>query len=164
MITCTPTYGDGWDFIVPEGATEAWDFATIPDWQVKAGDLAADNQLHSAVVIQFFTEKRAPRDSPFLDNPEDRRGWWGDVYSPFPVGSLLWTLYRQPLTDQVIELAGAYAREALQPLVDQGAAARQDCVVTANKTQGAMFLNPLLYGRDGRIIYNREFRRYWVSA
>ena len=164
MITCTPTYGDGWDFIAPTDATDVWDFSNLPDWQVKAGDLAADKQLHSAVIIQLFTEGRAPRDCPFLDNPEDRRGWWGDAYSPFPIGSLLWTLYRQSLTDRVIEAASTYARDAMQRLVDQGAAARQECAVTANKQQGAMFIQPMLYGRDGRIIYSREFRRYWVST
>ncbi|KIP14293.1 phage GP46 family protein [Burkholderia sp. MSHR3999] len=162
MIQCTPTYGDGWDFVVMPDPSGANDFTNIPDWQVKNGDLAADNQLHSAVIIQLFTEARAPADCPFLDNPEDRRGWWGDVYSPFPVGSLLWVLYRQALTDKVIEHARSYASDAMQRLVDQGAAARQECIITADKPQGAMFINPVLYGRDGRIIYNRAYRRYWT--
>ncbi|SDR52946.1 Phage protein GP46 [Paraburkholderia tuberum] len=157
-----PSYGDGWDFFDPIADVDV--FQVPPDWQTADGDLAAQNQLHSAVIIQIFTEARAPADSPFIDNPEDRRGWWGDAYSPFPVGSLLWTLYRQPLTDSVIEHARSYTRDAIQRLVDQGAAARQECAVVADKPRATMTITPQLFGRDGSIIYSRQFRRYWVQT
>ncbi|HHH0268540.1 TPA: phage GP46 family protein, partial [Yersinia enterocolitica] len=58
---------------------------------------------------------------------DDRRGWWGDTGSEYPIGSRLWLLRREKLTTKVALKAEDYANEALAWLVDDG-------VVTAIST------------------------------
>lgn len=47
-------------------------------------------------------------------------GWWADSYNDDepPIGSKLWLLSREVLTDSTLKLAREYAEDALQWLVD----------------------------------------------
>lgn len=96
-----------------------------------AGLQSAD-PLVRAVIISLFTWRRA---NPDDDLPgSERMGWWGDTYaSPAGdrIGSRLWLLARAKLTAQAITQAEAYAREALQWLLDDGVATSVD--VTAER-------------------------------
>lgn len=171
MATCCPTQTSyGWDWIPTEPPGDVscaggvlneqpW----VADWGVDSeGALAEDNQLHSAVVIQLFTDKRIPNDqNERITDEFNRGGWWGDYYGPFEIGSHLWTLKRAALTDQTIEDAERYAREALQPIVDQGGAAKLSVSVEANKTTGHMAINIGLFSRDGSRVYSGQFSRLW---
>ena len=50
-------------------------------------------------------------------------GWWGDSYAPTSqtlLGSRLWLLRREKLTQVTIARAVEYCREALQWLLDDG--------------------------------------------
>ena len=132
----------------------------IAEWKTINGDLAEQNQLHSAVLIQLFTNKRIPDDVEPVSDFNDRGGWWGDYFAPFETGSLLWTLYRSVLKDETVALAEQYAREALQELVNQGAAARVE--VTSQVVEGAVILSATLYGQDGLVTYKQEFERFWL--
>ncbi|MGH1542357.1 MAG: phage GP46 family protein [Arenicella sp.] len=163
MTQCDTHKNDGWDWIVTPQQEQFIELTNIADWQIKDGDLVNDNQLHSAVIIQLFTDKRIADDN-VIDLPlgtDDKRGWWGDFFSEFPIGSLLWTLYRQYLTDEIIEDAERHVRDALKPLIDQGAAARADVLIEVNKQSGYMGIHPILYARNGEEIYKQEYRRFW---
>lgn len=77
--------------------------------------------LARAVVISLFTWRRA-LDSDAVDDA-DLQGWWGDSFPSTAddrIGSRLWLLRRRALTEQSRLDAIAYAREALQWLVDDG--------------------------------------------
>ena len=172
MSTCCPTQTSyGWDWIptTPPASPDCNSSGTVSDqpwvadWEIDtAGALAEDNQLHSAVIIQLFTEKRVPSDqNEYITEQFNRGGWWGDYYAPFEIGSHLWTLRRAPLTDATLADAERFTREALQPLVDQGAAARLDVSINANKTPGHMTIVINLYGRDGDKVYSGQFARLW---
>jgi phage gp46-like protein len=163
MSNCDPNINDGWDWIAIPSDEQFIELTNIADWQIKDGDLVNDNQLHSAVIIQIFTDKRIADDN-IIDLPlgvDDKRGWWGDFFSPFEIGSLLWTLYRQYLTDEVIENAQRYVQDALRPLIKQGAAAKSSVFIEANKTLGYMSICPVLYAQNGEETYRQEFRRFW---
>lgn len=78
------------------------------------GTLEFDEGLETAVVISLFTDRRAePGD---IENPEERRGWWGDTFPSVPedkIGSRLWLLGRAKTTEETLELAKLYDEEAL---------------------------------------------------
>ncbi|WP_449102180.1 phage GP46 family protein [Pseudomonas extremaustralis] len=77
--------------------------------------------LIRAVTISLYTWRRAETDDPVDD--DERFGWWGDSYPPITddrIGSRLWLLRRVKLTPQTQRDAEAYAREALQWLLDDG--------------------------------------------
>jgi phage gp46-like protein len=77
--------------------------------------------LIRAVTISLYTWRRAETDDRVDD--DERFGWWGDSYPPITddrIGSRLWLLRRVKLTPQTQREAEAYAREALQWLLDDG--------------------------------------------
>ncbi|MBR8316069.1 phage GP46 family protein [Burkholderia dolosa] len=75
--------------------------------------------LRRAVEISLFTWRRAePEDR--LDDGE-RMGWWGDSFPDVAgdrIGSRLWLLRREVLTEGVLRRAEEYCREALQWMLD----------------------------------------------
>jgi len=87
--------------------------------------------LTRAVIISLFTWRRAESG----DDTDTAAGWWGDTYPPVQndrIGSRLYLLRREKLTNKTPEQARAYIRQALQWLVDDGVAARVD--VSAERT------------------------------
>jgi len=85
-------------------------------------DLEVDDGLETSVIISLFTDRRAVVDQIPPEFPrDDLRGWWGDV-APMvegdQTGSLLWLLYREKQTPQVLARAQQYAEEALQWMID----------------------------------------------
>jgi phage gp46-like protein len=111
----------------------AWDTARFRgDWTIARGALGVDPGIRSAVLLSLFTDRRASPDFTPTDGTDNRRGWWGDTYEPSLLGSRLWQLNRAKKTDGTTLLLKArdYCKEALQWLVDAGAAASVD-VVTA---------------------------------
>lgn len=79
-----------------------------------------DDSLHRAVIISLLSWARAD-DSDEYDG--SAYGWWGDSLSKIAgdkVGSKLWLLLRQKLTDEVVMQAQEYAAQALQWMLDDG--------------------------------------------
>ncbi|WP_458789284.1 phage GP46 family protein [Adonisia turfae] len=114
----------GWDLDVspiqtlePESAVG---LASVPD----------SATLESEVVTSLFTDRRAAADDrlpdPAGEASLERRGWWADALHEVAghlTGSKLWLLVRRKADEETRLLAELYAREALQHLIDQGAAA-----------------------------------------
>lgn len=172
MTNCciTPSSG-GWDWIPVEQSMQT-DCAgnlngqptCIAQWEINGGALAEDNQLHSAVLMQLFTNKRVPNDqTEYISDRINRGGWWGDAFAPFEMGSLLWTLDRGAMNDATIGDAKRFAREALQPIIDQGAAASMSIEVQRDKVGGMISLLIKLFGSDGQSIYDHQYRRFWTA-
>lgn len=99
--------------------TTVWDAAkSAGDWEIGSGDLTSGNDLETAILISLFTDRQARDDDDY--DGTDRKGWWGDTGSDYEIGSRLWLLRRQKLTTDVANKAVAYAKEALQWLIDDG--------------------------------------------
>lgn len=82
---------------------------------------AEDDGLATAVLISLFTDARA--DSPLDVGETDKRGWWGDKFSPVPgdrIGSQLWRLAREKDRPESLLKAKSYAETALVWMVDDG--------------------------------------------
>jgi phage gp46-like protein len=94
------------------------------DLNVLNGDLESDDGLETAVLMSLYTDKRISDDDPILDynNPEDKRGWWGDLLVPFEegdeIGSKIWLLSREKTTQDVIVKLQSYIEESLAWLVN----------------------------------------------
>lgn len=106
--------------------------------------------LVRAVIISIFSWRRAEPD----DNPEQDNGWWGDSYPAVQndrIGSRLYLLSRQKLTNKTALKAREYLSQALQWLIDDGVAARVD--VTATRTGlGTLVASVVIHQRDGNLI------------
>ncbi|HEV2364034.1 MAG TPA: phage GP46 family protein [Caulobacteraceae bacterium] len=106
------------------------------DWAMDGASLEADGDLVTAVLISLFTDRQAAPDDVIPDGTADPRGWWGDLGATVPIGSRLWLLDREKQTTAVLDRAHDYIVEALQWLIDDGAAAQID--VTTEWTRPGM--------------------------
>lgn len=135
--------------------------------------LRSKEHLHTAIMIQLFTDRRIRSGMDHVDpyNPNPF-GWFGDSVDVRPdlgegeLGSHLWTLRRSTLDDEIVQLAGDYTREALQPIVDQGAVANFDVETEALHKRAAVPYSILGIGiegfsQKGTAIYDQHFEVLW---
>lgn len=103
-----------------------WNHATgYADWSVGDGDLVSGSTLETAVIRSLFTDKRLPVGTAPSDGTGDPRGWWGDTYNGYQIGSLLWTLERSKKASStaLLRTAERYAADSLQWMIDAGVVA-----------------------------------------
>jgi phage gp46-like protein len=102
------------------------------DMVISGGDLQVDAGLQTAVIISLFTDAPAQPGDEIPDGSTDPRGWWGDMpidpaqqdtsAVPDHIGSRLWLLDRALQILETLTRAVAYAKEALQWMLDDGVA------------------------------------------
>lgn len=112
-------------------------------------DFAQDEALVRSILISLFTWRRAGPD----DLAEGQKmGWWGDVVEPAAVndqiGSKLWLLRREKITQSTINRAREYAIQALQWLIDDGVATRVN-VETERFNVDGLAIGCTIYRVDG---------------
>lgn len=93
------------------------------DIPIEDGDLASVDGFDSAIWVSLFTDARAPENIVF--QPENRRGWLGDVESPVSgreLGGLLWLTEQRRLTQDTLNEVIDYARLSLQWMTEDGIA------------------------------------------
>lgn len=127
------------------------------------GDLRAEQGLATQVLICLMTDRRV--EASELRDGEDNRGWIGDSFdvsdNETPIGSRLWLLRRQAIYDGIEVDAQDYAREALQPLITQGAVAAVEVIAIAKRSEGRIDLAIALFGRQGEAVFNQNFGLLW---
>lgn len=113
--------------ILPDGFFAPFDIYVAED------GFKADDGLQTAVIISLFTDRRLPDGVAHPDGAADRKGYWGDLAESdgYQWGSLLWTLYRQVITDTVITNCRQFCEDALQWMIDDGIA--ESVTVTAER-------------------------------
>lgn len=135
-----------------------WDVERLAaDWREGRGDLIDGNDLQTAIIISLFTD-RVARDDDDIDG-DDRRGWWGDSGEDTDIGSRLWLLRRQKLTQKVAQKAEDYAREALQWLITDGVVSSIDA---ATQIVYPHRLNMVLRYRKPGSTDSTDMRFFWV--
>ncbi len=146
------------------------------DWALAApseisnvGGLQARSALATAVILCLLTDAYVPPSNPlsqFID-PNDARGWWGDGVDvrtdlgETTLGSYLWTLQRAVATDQVAQLAQAEAIRALSPLIGQMSVVGVNAQASVSPRNNALWLAVQLYGRNGVLVYARQWDDFW---
>jgi phage gp46-like protein len=147
----------GWDGLIGDLLLNGLSHPTAP------GDLRAEQGLATQVLILLMTDRRV-EDSELRDG-EQNRGWLGDSFDRLDgedlLGSRFWLLRRRSIYDGIEVDAEDYAREALQPLITQGAVARVDATATSNRAENRLDLDIALYGRDGETVFNQKFGLLW---
>ncbi|WP_346666326.1 phage GP46 family protein [uncultured Mailhella sp.] len=113
------------------------------DLPVRKGDLVGDDSLGTEIMVSLFTDVRAEKDE-LPPEYSDLRGWWADALLSMQgdeqgTGSKLWLLRRQKQLEAVLVQAEAYARSALQWLIDEGLAGAVS-VTAENSVQGMLTL------------------------
>lgn len=96
------------------------------DLVLSGADLKPELSLNTALLISLFTNARADQDARLPTEDSDRRGWWGDTFAEVPgdrIGSTLWLLRREKLTEQLRARAEREVERALLWLVQDGIAA-----------------------------------------
>ena len=81
------------------------------------------DELVQATLISLFSWRKSNNDDG-VDIP-NRQGWWGDTFAADTndrIGSRLWLLQREKLTDEVVARAREYAEESLQWMIDDALA------------------------------------------
>lgn len=128
-----------------------WDIQNARgDWQLSGADLLAGDDLATAVLISFFTDRLANEDDVIPDGTADRRGWWGDAGQDIPIGSRLWLLERAKLTPDTARQAEDYGREALQWMIADKVVARYEVAARVVSTvPGKLVMGVVLYKTDG---------------
>lgn len=120
------------------------------DLELNNGDLTREEGLSTAILISLFTDARADDDDD-IDDPNDRRGWWGDMVSDTPIGSKLWQFDRAKTTQTNITKFKKTIEDSLQWLIDDGVAAEITVDVYRSGTEGNDRLNfeIKIYQTDG---------------
>jgi phage gp46-like protein len=135
--------------------TTNWNATAIRgDWSIAEGDLVSGNDLQTAVIISLFTDRVANPGDVIPDGSNDPRGWWGDVQidgSLSPIGSRIWLLSREKQTQDTLNRAVTYAKEALAWMLTDGVAADIDVIGNWN-APGFLALKVTIYKQDGTFI------------
>lgn len=156
----------------------------VPDivWDGRCGDyrrvgaeepsnpfgLQSRQQLATAVLICLQTDRAVEPEA--LREGDEQKGWAGDIFDIHaengerPLGSRLWQLRRAVLdpveTPRFAEFA---CREALQTLIEKGAAARIDFSSQVLMDQNRFEFTIGLFGRDGRTLHQQHFAILWEN-
>lgn len=141
----------------------ALEFGTVEreaDLVLEGADLKVDNGLNSAILVSLFTNARADQDARLPTEDSDRRGWWGDSFAPVEgdqIGSLMWLLRRETLTEQLRAQAGREAERALQWLIEDGIAAELEITSEIQKP-GWLLLQVIVVRPDAsRVEFQHAF-------
>lgn len=106
------------------------------DLVVSESDFEGVEGLETAIATSLFTDSRA--DSSRVQNPRNRRGWIGDVFTADinrRIGSQLWTIDQARLTQDTVNDAEVFARESLQWIIDDSLARTINVIVSQNDTR-----------------------------
>lgn len=147
----------GWDDFVGDLILNALDHPSAP------GDLRAEQGLATQVLIHLMTDRRVEESE--LKDGQGNRGWIGDSFDQMdgegPLGSRLWLLRRSAIYEGIEIDVEDYVREALEPLLVQGAIASIDVSVIVDRPDGCIDYTVTLAGRDGARVYEQKFELLW---
>lgn len=92
------------------------------------------NELQQAVYISIFSDRRVPFVDEAPSEPNDRRGWWGDLLEEAQnifIGSRLWTMLREKvITPDITDEIEIVVAESIQWLIDDGVASEFKITIT----------------------------------
>ena len=118
------------------------------------------DELVQALLISLFSWRKS-NDDDGVDRPY-RQGWWGDCYADDTndkIGSRLWLLRREKLTNETVARAQAYAEEALQWMIEDALA--QDVAVTASRDGERLNMDVVITRASDQRSLEARFQDLW---
>lgn len=115
------------------------------DLVIENGDLKTGDNLKTAVYISLFTWARAKENDEVLEG-NSKNGWWGDNLSDnhnIKIGSRLWLLKREKITQETINKAVEYSKEALQWMKDANVVSEIEITAIRKENDIKKYINPL---------------------
>lgn len=117
------------------------------------------DELSQAVLISLFSWRKSEEDDGI--KAPNRQGWWGDTYAAVAgdrIGSRLWLLQREKVLPLTLQRAEAYAKEALQWMIDDRLVER----ITVSAVRGAeadqVDLRVVLFKRQSERAFDAVFK------
>lgn len=122
-------------------------------------DFVREDSLATAMVLSLMCDRTAQPGE--VEPGADRRGWWPDAFAEDGdrFGSRLWLLEREKQTEQTLQRARAYVREALAWVVEDGFATGIELTVFA--PQRGWLVAQVVLTLDGG---SRRYRFEWNDA
>lgn len=149
-------------------ATRIVDLSQGADWALDAMLLAADDGLLTSVLLSLYTDRQARADDT-LPNADlgdtDRRGWCGDALNDDPndkEGSRLWLNTSAKQLQAVLVNDEAYAREALQWMLDDGIASKLD--ISAFSPRAGWRALSVAIHRPNQPVTRYQFENFWSNS
>ncbi|MBQ8465709.1 MAG: phage GP46 family protein [Alphaproteobacteria bacterium] len=133
------------------------------DCKVANGDLIGANPLDTAVIISLLTWARADADE--VDEGAARFGWWGDKIdqeSAASMGSKLYLLKREKITDETLAKAEDYIRQALQWMIDDSVVSEIEINLERHSTDNSR-VDGIVTLKRGDITRTMKFNDLWSS-
>lgn len=127
----------------------------IPGRRLVTGDW-----LETVIFTSLFTDAQAPAD--LVPAGEFRGGYWGDTFSERSLGSLLWTLRREKITQKVLMRARDICLDALVWLLDAQHIAGID-VATDRLAADRLGITVTCTKADGSPVTLRYFQQQDIS-
>jgi phage gp46-like protein len=115
------------DIKLTENSNGIYDVAIDP----ATGDLVNDPSFDTDIQFSLFTDRRA--DESQIQQPELRRGWFGDSFTTldgYQAGSLIWLLDQARLTNETLSNARDFAYDALNWIIEKDYATRINITAT----------------------------------
>jgi len=123
----------------------------VLDTQPLKGDLSPEYGFYTSLLISTFCERRA--DSTEVSPPQQRRGWWGNLFAfvtGYEIGSKLWILSQARNTPLTLTRAINYLQTAFQWYIDDKHLKRVN--VTGVQTDFGIILDVQLLRFDNQVI------------
>lgn len=131
------------------------------DLVIENGDLKTGDNLKTAVYISLFTWARAKENYEVLEG-NSKNGWWGDNLSDnhnIKIGSRLWLLKREKITQETINKAVEYSKQALQWMKDVNVVSEIE-ITAIRKENDRVELGVILYKKGSQPV-NIRFNNFW---
>lgn len=117
------------------------------------------DELAQAVLISLFSWRKSEVDDGV--KAPDRQGWWGDTFAVVPgdrIGSRLWLLQREKILPLTLQRAEAYAKEALQWMIDDRLVERITVNAVRSEEASQVDLRVVLFKRQSERAFDAVFK------
>lgn len=94
----------------------------MADISIANGDVVIGDDLHTAIGLSLFSNRRADSSTFSPEVLNSNQGWWGDIFRDSPLGSVYWQLARRKRSEAVLELVRAASVQSLSWLTEDGIA------------------------------------------
>lgn len=87
------------------------------DIVIEGEDIAGTEGLDTSILVSILSDARATESEQ--PNELARRGWWGDLFNTYPIGSKIWLATSKSLTQLTVNEINDYIKNCLQWMINE---------------------------------------------